>query len=328
MAAMSNPGFRMRRRDLLLGLLALPTAAQAQSRPLRIGLLVSSEPPAKVVSAMRESLGQAGYARGPDLVIDMQWPTPSQPLPALAAKMVRDAPDIIVAWATPAALAVKAATTTIPVVIVGIADPVGVGLVASLAHPGGNITGFSNLGGDLSAKEVEVFVQAVPRPRRLGVIYNAASPAGVLQFQGVQVALQKLNVPALVDKAAQAAEYRDALARLGQATVDGVLFVPDAATIENRAAIAAQAQSLKLPTMFQRRENVEAGGLMSYGPDLADQFRQVGSYIDRILKGAKPADLPVQQPDKIELVINARTARAIGISLPKMLLGRADEVLE
>ena len=318
----------MRRRDLLLRLMALPTVARAQGRPLRIGLLTSTEPPPKAVAALREVLAQAGYVQGPGLVIDLQWPSPSQPLAALAEKMVRDAPDVIVAWATPAALAVKAATATIPVIVVGIADPVGVGLVASLAHPGGNITGFSNLGGDLSAKEVEVFVQALPKPRRLGVIYNPASPSGVLQLQGVRNALETFDIPSLVEKAMRPEEYHDALARLGQATVDGVLFVPDATTVENRAAIAAQAQALRLATMFQRRENVEAGGLLSYGPDLADQFRQVGSYVDRIVKGAKPADLPVQQPAKIELVINARTAKAIGVSLPQLLLGRADEVIE
>src|SRR5579872_5625134 len=158
----------MKRRGLLLGLLALSPAAAAQDRPLRIGLLVSAEPPAKVVGPIRESLTTAGYAKGRGLVIDMQWPAGSKTLPELAQKMVSDGPDIIVAWATPAALAAKAATITIPIVVVGIADPVAVGLVASLAHPGGNVTGFSNLGGDLSAKEVEVFLQALPKPRRLG----------------------------------------------------------------------------------------------------------------------------------------------------------------
>jgi putative ABC transport system substrate-binding protein len=319
---------RTKRRDLLLGLLALPLPAHAQGRPLRIGLLTTSEPPPKAVAALRDSLGRAGYGKGADLVIDTQWPSASAPLPVLAEKMVHDAPDVMVVWATPAALAAKAATATIPIVVVGIADPVGVGLVASLAHPGGNITGFSNLGGDLSAKQVEVFAQAVPNARRLGVIYSPASPAGVIQFQGVQGALQKLGIPSLVEKATQPPEYREALAHLAQAAVDGVLFVPDATTVENRADIAAQAQALRLPTMFQRRENVEAGGLMSYGPDLSDQFRQVAFYVDRILKGAKPADLPVQQPNKIELVINARTAKAIGASLPQALLARADEVIE
>jgi putative ABC transport system substrate-binding protein len=319
----------MRRRSLLLGSMALPlAAAHAQRRPLRIGMLGSTEPPPKAVKELRDNLDQAGYGREPDLVIDMQWPSGSQSLAELADRIVRGAPDVIVAWATPAALAAKGATATIPIVVVGIADPVGVGLVESLARPGGNITGFSNLGGDLSAKQAEVFAQAMPGLKRLGVIYNSATPAGIIQFRGVQGALEKLNIRSLVEKAARAAEYRDALARLGQATVEGVLFVPDATTVEFRAEIAEQAQALRLPTMFQRRENVEAGGLLSYGPDLTDQFRQVAVYVDRIVKGAKPAELPVQQPDKIELVINSRTARTIGLGLPPALLGRADEVIE
>jgi putative ABC transport system substrate-binding protein len=303
-------------------------SARAQRRPLRIGLLVLTEPPPKAVKALRDSLDQAGYGPGPDLVVDMRWPAGSQSLAELAKAVVQAAPDVIVAWTTPAALAAKQATATIPIVVVGIADPVRVGLVASLARPGGNVTGFSNLGGDLAAKQVEVFVQTLPGAKRLGVVYNAGSPAGVLQFQGVQDALGKLNVPSLAEKAARPDQYRDALARLAQANVDGVLFVPDASTIEDRIGIAEQARQLRLPTMFQRRENVEAGGLMSYGPDLTDQFRQVASYVDRILKGAKPADLPVQQPDKIELVINARIAKALDVALPPVLVARADEVIE
>lgn len=319
----------MRRRSLLLGSMALPLAtAHAQSKPRRIGMLLSTEPPAKAVKALRKTLDQAGYGREPDLVIDMRWPSGPHSLAELADVIVRAAPDVIVAWATPAALVVQKATATIPIVIVGIADPVGVGLVASLAHPGGNITGFSNLGGDLAAKQVEMFVQTLPSVKRIGVIYNAGSPSGVIQFRGVQDALGKLNVPALAEKAGRMGQYHDALARLAQANVDGVLFVPDASTIEDRVEIARQALQLRLPTMFQRRENVEAGGLMSYGPDLTDQFRQVASYLDRILKGAKPAELPVQQPDKIEMVINARTAKALDFTLPPTVLARAEEVIE
>jgi putative ABC transport system substrate-binding protein len=318
----------MKRRGLLLGAIALPAVAGAQGRPLRIGVLASGEPPPKAVEALRSSLVQKGYGGGQILAINIAWPSDSQPMAELAETLVRTAPDIIVAWATPAALAVQKATTSIPIVVVGIADPVRVGLVASLAQPGGNITGFSNLGGDLSAKQVEVFVQTLPRVARLGVIYNPGSPAGAIQFEGSQDALGKLNIPSLAEKAARPEEYRDALARLGLANVDGVLFVPDASTIDNRARIAEQALGLRLATMFQRRENVEAGGLMSYGPDLTDQFRQVAAYVDRILKGAKPADLPVQQPDKIELVVNARTAKTLGLSFPPVLLARADEVVE
>jgi putative ABC transport system substrate-binding protein len=307
----------------------LPAAARAQGRLAKIGLLAGSDPPPKAVQALRDSLRQAGYVEGRNLALNIVWPTASsKPLSGLAQAVVRGAPDLIVAWSTPAALAARDATSTIPIVVVGIADPVGVGLAESLARPGKNITGFTNLGSDLSAKQVQVFVDGLPGVEHLGVIYGPASPAGVLQLRGSLDAIARFKLRAQAVGALTESEYRRAIVGLHHAGVGGILFIPDPTTIEHRAAIAQQALAERLPTMFQRRENIEAGGLMSYGPDLTDQFRQVASYIERILKGAKASELPIQQPNKIELVINQQTARALGYVVPPALLARADEVIE
>jgi putative ABC transport system substrate-binding protein len=242
--------------------------------------------------------------------------------------MAQSGVDAIVAWATPAALAARRASSSIPIVIVSVGDPIGSGLVKSLARPEGNVTGLANLGRDVSAKQVELFIEMVPGLKRIGVVQNQLNPASLSQSREAQEAIHGLHLTPQIVEARSAATYEEALSQLGRQGVEGVFFVPDPSTLEHRKMIAEQAILRRLPTMFQRRENVAAGGLMSYGANLVDQFRQAAAYVDRILRGAKPADLPVEQPTKFDLSINLRTAKALGLAIPQAMLQRADETLE
>jgi ABC-type uncharacterized transport system substrate-binding protein len=212
--------------------------------------------------------------------------------------------------------------------MVSVGDPVGSGFIASLARPGGNVTGVSNIAADLSAKLIELFVELVPGMKRIGVVRNLDNPNVILQLRETEEAIRKLNMQVQVVDARTSDEFERAFARLSAESVNGVVLLANAAVIEHSQRIAQIAQALQLPTAFQRRENVEAGGLLSYGANLNDQFRQAAFYVDRILKGAKPAELPVEQPNKFELVINLKTARALGLKIPQTLLVAADKVIE
>jgi putative ABC transport system substrate-binding protein len=212
--------------------------------------------------------------------------------------------------------------------MVGVGDPVGTGLVLSLARPGGNITGFVILVPDLSAKQVQLLVEVMPELRRVGIVRNPSNPALTSSLREAENAIRGLGLEFHTVDAQFPAEFENAFARLSAEGVKGVVVAPDPSVIEHRSMIAAIAQNTRLPTMFQRRENVAAGGLMSYGPDLPDELRQAAFYVDRILKGTKPTDLPLQQATKIELVINLKTAKALGLTIPPTLLGLADEVIE
>jgi len=319
----------MKRRDLLVGLAALPQAAYAQARRARIGLLATSTLPPGTAEAFRDGLRQRGYVEGQNLTLDIVvLPGAPEPDARAAATLAGSGVDVIAAWPTPAALAAQRATSTIPIVMVSIGDPIGAGLVKSLARPAGNITGLSNLGRDLSAKQIELFLETVPGLKRIGVVQNALNPSSVGQSHEAQEALRAFHLAPQVVEASSAATYEEALVRLSQSGIDGVFFVPDASTSEHRSLIARQAIAHRLPTMFQRRENVEVGGLMSYGANLVDIFRQATGYVDRILKGARPADLPVEQPTTFELAINLKTAQALGRTISPSILARADKVIE
>ena len=312
---------------------AWPLAARAQQglrdKQIQIGFLAAAVPTTAMLRAFRDALREHGYVEGQNLSITDHWPQgSSEQISDIAAELVRSNVDIIVAWTTPASLAAKAATATIPIVMVGVGDPVGTGLVRSLARPGGNITGFVNLAPDLSAKQVQLLVEVIPEMRRVGIVRNPSNAAWTLALREVENAIRVLGLESLTVDARLPQEFESAFARLSAEGVKGVIVVPDASVIEHRSMIAALAQKTRLPTMFQRRENVAAGGLMSYGPDLPDQLRQAAFYVDRILKGTKPTDLPVQQATKIELVINLKTAKALGLTIPATLLGLADEVIE
>jgi putative ABC transport system substrate-binding protein len=327
----------VRRREFiaLLGVAAIAVAvggrASAQSRPVRIGVL-GATPPAAVsggLSALREALRERGYIEGQNLSIEYRWPPGSfEQISEVANDLVRSNVDIIVGWASIAVAAARRATSTIPIVMVSVGDPVGTGFVASLARPGGNVTGVSNISIDLSGKLIELFREIVPGLNHIGIIGNPHNPILALQLRDTRSAIEALGLQFTVVDAYTSAKYESAFARLNAAGVRGVVVLPDPSAVGERWQIAELAQKVRLPTAFQRRENVEAGGLFSYGSDLNDQFRQAAFYVDRILKGAKPADLPVVQASKFELVINLKTAKALGITIPPTLLARADEVIE
>jgi putative ABC transport system substrate-binding protein len=328
----------MKRRDFLalLGGAAAarslwPLAARAQQpgRVWRVGVLGVGPPPPGNLAGLRDALRERGYVEGQNLIIDVRIPRESfEREPDVVASLVRGNVDAIVAWATPSVIAARRATSTIPIVMVGVSDPVGMGFVATLARPGGNVTGTSNVASDLSAKLVASFVQLVPGMTSLGVVVNLSNPGTVAQIAGTQQAIQSLGLQYRVEYGASPAEFEVAFARLKSAGVKGIVLLADPSVIEHAKKIAELGQQVRLPTAFQRRENVEAGGLFSYGPNYNEQWRQTAFYVDRILKGEKPADLPVQLPTKFELVINLTTAKALGLTIPPTLLVLADEVIE
>jgi ABC-type uncharacterized transport system substrate-binding protein len=325
---------QVKRREfitLLGGAAAWPIGAEAQQtgRVWRVAVIGAVSPLPPMLSAFREALQQRGWTEGRNLSIDVRWPKGSFAQdPGLFPEVLHSNVDVIVAWATPTALAVRRATSTIPIVFLGISDPVGSGLAASLAHPGGNATGSSNSAPDLSAKLLGTFVELVPGMSSVGVVVNPANPGAVAQMDGTQQAVHALGLQSRVVNAATLEEYERAFARLKIEGVNGVLLLADPSNDAYAGKIAELAQQSRLPTAFQLRSSVAAGGLMSYGADNNDQFRLAAFYVDRILRGEKPADLPVQRPTKFVLAINLKTAKALGLTVPDKLLALADEVIE
>jgi putative ABC transport system substrate-binding protein len=323
----------MRRREfigLVGGAVAWSAAARAQQpagRVWRIGFLGQQPPTPAMVSALRTGLLDRGYREGQNLSIDVRWLIDYDP--QVASERVRSGVDLIVAWGTPAVLAARRATAIIPIVMVSIADPVGSGLVTELARPGGNITGLSQMGTDISGKHVQLLMEIVPGVKRIGVVRNPNNPgASTPILQETEAAVRALGLQIEIVDAGSAEELENAFARLSAQGVGGVILLSDGALIRHRARIAELALKARLPTVFQRRENAEAGGLLSYGSDLNDQMRQAALFVDRILKGARPAELPVEQPTKFVLAINLKTAKTLGVDIPATLLARADEVIE
>jgi putative ABC transport system substrate-binding protein len=330
-------GVGMRRRDfitLLGGAAAWPLAAGAQqadstARQVRVGLIAASPPTPAMLNAFRDGMRERGYVEGQNLSVAVRWPQGSfEQDPGVVAELVSGNVDVIVAWATPTVIAVRRVTSTIPIVMVSVGDPVGSGFIASLARPGGNITGISSITADLSAKLVELFVELVPAMKRVGVVRNPNNPNVTEQLRETEDAVRKLNMQVQVVDARTSDDFKRAFARLSADGVNGVVLLADPTVIEQRRRIAELALAVRLPTAFQRRENADAGGLLSYGANNNNQFRQAALYVDRILKGAKPAELPVEQPTKFELVINLKTAKALGLEVPAKVLALADEVIE
>jgi len=323
----------VRRREfitLLGGAAVWPLAAVAQQPKVwRIGVLAAAHPTPAILSAFRDGMWGRGYVEGQNLSIDVRWPQGSfDQDPSVVTELVNSNVDAIVAWATPAVIAVRRVTSNIPVVMVGVADPVGLGFIASLARPGGNITGLSAFAVELSAKLMELFVELVPGMKRVGVVHNANNPYVTMALRETEDAARKLNIQVQVINARTSDEFDRAFAQLSAESVGGVVVLADATVIEHSRRIAELAQSARLPTAFQRRENVDAGGLLSYGSDLKNEFRQTAFYVDRILKGEKPAELPVMQPTKVELVINLKTAKTLGLTVPLIMQMTADELIE
>src|SRR6516164_6111786 len=329
---------QMRRREFitLLGgaAVAWPFPVRAQQPPTtvkqaRVGVLAVSPPTPAMLNAFREGMRERGYIEGQNLSIDVRWSQGTfEQISALAAELVSANVQVIIAWATPSVIAARRATSVIPIVMVSVGDPVGSGFVTSLARPGGNITGFSGFTADLSAKLMALFVELVPNIKRVGIVSNSYNPNVMVQLWETEDAVHKLGLQSQVVEARTPEEFERAFARLSMERVHGVVLLADPSVIEQAKKIAELAQAARLPTAFQRRENVEAGGLMSYGGNIQYQFRQAAIHVDRILKGAKPADLPVEQPTKFELVVNLSAAKALGLSIPESFLSLADEVIE
>jgi putative tryptophan/tyrosine transport system substrate-binding protein len=310
---------------------AWPLAARAQqpAKVARIGHLDLGPPFARAsrVEALRAGLRDLGWIEGKNIVIEFRWADGVQQLHELAAELVRMNVDVIFAPSSTMVEPARQATKTIPIVFSNHADPIGTGHVASLSRPGGNITGLSELATDLDAKAMELLKEAVPATR-IGVLWNPTTPSQVPGLQSVRVAGEKLGLALHIVPAARTDEFDAALASMARESVGSVFVVPSPLTLMQRAPLAELALKHRLPTMFGARENVEAGGLMSYGADRHDLVRRAALYIDKILKGAKPADLPVEQASKYQLVINLKTAKALGLEVPPSLLARADEVIE
>jgi putative ABC transport system substrate-binding protein len=304
--------------------------AQAQVKVHRIGFLASSSAPTAVHEGFRQGLREVGWIEGQNIVIDYRFADGHERLPALAAELVRLNVDIIVALATPATAAAKAATGTIPIVTMGAGDPVGSGFIASLARPGGNVTGltYSGTGLGILAKQLELLMEAAPNVRRVAILSNPTNPNHPRWMKEIKEAGRSLRVPLQLLEIRSPNEFDGAFAAVAKERAGAVFVVADSLFIGHRTRLAALLAKNRLPSFAQYKELVEAGGLMSYGPSLPTLGRRGATYVDKILKGAKPADLPVEQPTRLDLVINVKTARALGLMIPQQLLVRADELIE
>jgi ABC-type uncharacterized transport system substrate-binding protein len=327
----------MRRREFIVGLggaVAWPIAARAQQPKMaRVGYLSvnSASTTAKNVEAVMAGLGDQGYVSGKNLAVEFRWADGHYDrLPTLAAELVRREVAVIIApGSTSAALAAKAATQTIPVVIANGADPVELGLVASLARPGGNITGVTQLNLDMVTKRLELVYRLVPGSRSLGLLVNPANNAYTpAEVRASQVAAHALGVDLLVLAASNQEEVEAAFSLAVRQRADALIVSADTLFYGLRDHVVPLAAQHKVPTIYSYREFAIEGGLVSYGPSLPSLFRLVGVYAGRILNGEKPADLPVQQPTNFDLVINLKTAKALGITIPETLLATADEVIQ
>jgi putative ABC transport system substrate-binding protein len=326
----------MRRREFitLLGGAAaswpLAVRAQQPAKVARIGHLDLGPASARAsrVEALRAGLRDLGHVEGKDIVIEFRWAETVEQLPELAAELVRMNVDVIFAPSSTMVEPARRVTKTIPIVFANHADPVGSGHVASLPRPGGNITGLSELATELNAKALEILKEAVPQATRVGVLWNPTTPSQVPGLQSVKAAGEKLGLAVDMVSAATAEDFDAALAAMARESVGGLFVVPSPLTLIQRARLAELALKHRLPTMFGARENVEAGGLMSYGADRNDLVRRAALYIDKILKGAKPAALPVEQATTFELVVNLKTAKALGLTIPQSVLVRADQIIE
>jgi putative ABC transport system substrate-binding protein len=325
----------MRRREfisLLGGTAVWPVAARAQpsSKMPTVGFLgaTTSFTSPQWAAAFAQRLRELGWTEGRNVAIEYRWAEGrNERMAEIAAEFVRARADVIVAQGTPAALTAKNATAAIPIVFVLPGDPVGSGLVASLARPGGNVTGLSSQTADLGGKRLDLLREIVPGLRRLAMMGNAGNSANVSDMHEFQTAARASGLDATTFEIRRTEDITAAFANF-KGKVDALYVAPDALLNTNRMRINTLALAARLPTMYGARENVEAAGLISYGPSFTDLFRRAGDYVDKILRGTRPADLPVEQPTKFELVVNLITAMALGLTVPPTLLARADEVIE
>jgi putative ABC transport system substrate-binding protein len=309
-----------------------PLAARAQRPKMPIvGLLgsTSADAYASRVAFIRQGLSETGYVEGRNVAIEYRWAESQYDrLPGMAAELVRREVDVIVAITTVAALAAKGATATIPVVFEAGGDPVRLGLVASLSRPGGNLTGVSLLNVELGAKRLELLHEVIPAAKIVGLLINPTSPNASTLSKEVQAAADKLGIQLHLLHASTAGDFETAFATLRDLNASALVIGTDPLFNSGSEQLATLAIRFAMPTIYQYRAFAAAGGLLSYGGSSTEPFRQVGIYIGRVLKGEKPAGLPIQQSTKIELIINLKTAKALGLDIPTPMIGRADEVIE
>lgn len=323
----------MKRREFLIalgGLLAeIPDRAHAQQpgKKWLIGFIAHG--PVRSYEGLFEGLRELGYIEGQNITIERRYAEGrAERFQEFAKELVERKADLIVVVTTPAALAVMKETSTIPIVHPAAIDPVGAGLIESLSHPGKNLTGGSSLYSELTAKRLELLKEMVPGLARAAVIWNAANPANANAWAQTQEAGRALGIALEPHELRDLKDLEPAFTDIGREHPDGVLVIEDALTFEHRKPIVDFTLEEHLPNSFSRREAVEAGALMSYGANLFEMYRAAATFVDKIFKGANPADLPMQQPTRLELYVNLKTARTLGLEVPQSILARADEVIE
>ena len=316
-------------------LLAAPftSVAQQSGKVWRIGFLTTRSRPSSLetdfLGAWIPKLNELGYIEAKNFTIDWRFADGDHGrLPSLAAELVRSNPDLILVAGTPAARAAQKATTTIPIVMAGVADPVGLGLVASLSRPGGNITGTAIMATDVSIKSLEFLRAMVPNLTRVAVLLNPTNPIDPIALKQIQAAAGPVGVSVVAFEATNPDQIDAAFAAISRSRVGAVIVAPDPFLVNQARQIVESAARIRLPAMYPFRPFVEAGGLMCYGQNIYENYRLAATYIDRIFKGARPSELPVEQPTQLEFVVNSKAAAAIGLKIPQAILLRADQVIE
>ncbi len=324
----------MNRREFItfLGVAAvLPLAASAQSKIPRIGFMGNSTAAleANLVDAFREGLRELGYEEGRNIVIEYRWADGEyQRFSTLVAELVAAKVDLIVTAGTPAALAVKKATTTVPLIMVAVGDPVGTGLVPSLARPGGNLTGLSSIAPDLEGKRLQLLREIVPALSSVAMFVNSVNPFHVSSMRQARAAAAEMGIKLQLHDIRKTEDLDDAFAAIRKERPGALLILADRVFLHNRERIADFTKEQRLPNVNAYKEIVEVGGLMSYGPSYEDMHKRAAIYVDKILKGAKPADLPIEQPSKFTFIVNLKAAKALGVTVPSQLLGLTDQLIE
>ena len=318
--------------SLLGSAAAWPLAAHAQqttSKIRQVGVLLPGLSEASMGKATRARLRELGYTEGRDIVFEARWADGKmERLDELAAELARLKLDAIIAYTTPGAIAARKATTTIPIVFLFVGDPVGAGVVPSLAHPGGNATGISLLATELSAKRLEILLEFAPKASRVAMLWNDANTGMVLRSREAQDAATKLRVAIKSVGVHDLISFDFAFAVIASEPIDALLTLVDPFTLQHRKRIVDFAAERRLPAIYEAGEFVETGGLISYGPNLPIIEQRAAEYVDKIFKGAKPADLPVEQPTKFEMLVNMKTASALNLSIPQSIMLRADRLIE
>ena len=325
----------MRRRDFITGgsaavVLSAPARAEQSTKRPTIGFLGAASPElaGPWVAAFVKRLGELGWTEGRNVAIEYHWAEArTERYSEIATELANRKVDVIVTWASAPVLAAKRATTTIPIVFAAQMDPVGAGVVASLARPGGNVTGMSIQQTDTAGKRIELLREALPRLARLAIMANSGAPGAMIEMREVATTARTLGLEVIPIEVSQAGEVFSSIESIRD-RADALYVATDPLIFSNRIAINEMAMRQRTPTIYGSREYVDAGALMSYGPNWIDLFRHAAEQVDKILRGTKPADIPVQQPTKFDLVVNLRTAKALGLEIPPSLLARADDVID